>query len=348
MKVRNIGVLGLGCALGVANVACDEQAARPVPETTVRMGFSAWPGWFPWQIGEEEGLFARTGGMVELIYYESYTDSIAALANGELDANAQTLNDTLFSVAQGDDQVIVLVNDNSTGNDQCIAREGINTVADLVGKQVAVEFGVVDHFLLLLALRRAQVDPASVTIVNELTDVAAQNFAAGMYDATCVFAPFTTTALARTGSFPLITSRTFPGAIPDYLVMNRGFAEEYPGDVQALVDAWWLIRDFMEDDEARAMEIMVARAGVPEPEYRSYAEGTTLFSLEDNLEALGRPPQPCEQLGADAGTYTECVAYEIAQFLLDDAQLIEEPLTEERLQGVWTDRFVRDHADRNP
>jgi NitT/TauT family transport system substrate-binding protein len=48
----------------------------------------------------------------------------------------------------------VLVNDNSTGNDQIIARPGINSIADLKGKKVAAEQGTVDHYLLLLALRR--------------------------------------------------------------------------------------------------------------------------------------------------------------------------------------------------
>ena len=65
------------------------------------------------------------------------------------------MNDTISSVAAGAEQVIVLVNDNSTGNDKIIAREGINSVADLKGKKVAAEEGTVDHFLLLLGMEKA-------------------------------------------------------------------------------------------------------------------------------------------------------------------------------------------------
>ena len=61
---------------------------------------------------------------MELKYFDSYTDSLTALATGNVDANSQTLNDTLSSVSGGAKQTIVLVNDNSTGNDQIIAAAG--------------------------------------------------------------------------------------------------------------------------------------------------------------------------------------------------------------------------------
>jgi NitT/TauT family transport system substrate-binding protein len=49
-------------------------------------------------------------------------------------------------VSGGAEQVIVLVNDNSTGNDKIIVRESINAIADLKGKKVAAEEGTVDHY----------------------------------------------------------------------------------------------------------------------------------------------------------------------------------------------------------
>lgn len=335
------------CTVLAGALGCEEASDElPPPDTTVRMGFSAWPGWFPWQIALEEDLFAQSGAMVELVFYESYTESLTDLAEGKLDANTQTLNDTLLSVAGGDEQVIVLVNDNSHGNDQCIGAEGITSVMDLVGKTVAVEFGVVDHFLLLLALRRYEIDPEDVDIVKELTDVAAEKFAAGEYDAVCVFAPFTTTALQRAGSSVIVSSETFPGAIPDYLVVSEELARDHPGDVAALVDTWWSIREFMAEKPERAAEIIAARAGVSQADYATYERGTRFFTLEQNLEALGAPPAACNVLGADERLYTACVAFAIADFLLQDAALIDAPIGEAAIRASWTDRFVRYHADK--
>jgi NitT/TauT family transport system substrate-binding protein len=89
-----------------------------------------------------------------LKWFDGYLESISTLTAGQIDANSQTLGDTVSSVAGGAEQVVVLVNDNSTGNGKVIVRDGIGAIADLKGKKVAAEEGTVDHFLLLS--RRAQ------------------------------------------------------------------------------------------------------------------------------------------------------------------------------------------------
>ena len=91
---------------------------------------------------------------VELTYFVDYTASLDALVAGKVDVNAQTLNDTIFGVAAGSDQTIVVVNDNSTGNDAVICDSKITSVKDLKGKKIAAEAGVVDHFLLLQGLAK--------------------------------------------------------------------------------------------------------------------------------------------------------------------------------------------------
>jgi NitT/TauT family transport system substrate-binding protein len=59
------------------------------------MGYSSWAGWWPWAIAEQEGLFEANGANVELIWFDGYLESMQALASGQLDANCQTLNDTI-------------------------------------------------------------------------------------------------------------------------------------------------------------------------------------------------------------------------------------------------------------
>ena len=139
-------LLGLGAG---ALSACGQQGGSG-SEAPVRVGYSAWPGWFPWKVAEEKGLF---GMPVTLQWFDGYLDSINALNAGQLDCNSQTLGDTISSIAGGAELQVVLTNDNSTGNDQIIAAEGITTIADLKGKKVAAEEGTVDHYLLLLGLK---------------------------------------------------------------------------------------------------------------------------------------------------------------------------------------------------
>ena len=103
-------------------------------------------------------------------------------------ATPKTLNDTIsFLPGENGGQVVVLVNDNSAGNDQIIADEAIETISDLKGKTVAVEEGVVDDFLLSLALRDVGLSRDDVIIKGMPTDQAATAFAAGQVDAVGAF-----------------------------------------------------------------------------------------------------------------------------------------------------------------
>src|SRR5205085_223340 len=205
------------------------------------------------------------------------------LASGNLDAHSQTLNDTISSVAGGAKQTIVLVNDNSTGNDQIIAGPGIDRVEDLKGKRVGAEQGTVDHYLLLLALKKVGLSPADIQFQPLETGAAAAAFASGRLDAVGAFAPFTTQALARPGSKALTTSADFPGAIPDHLVFARNFVGKRGADIQKLVDAWYDTLDYIKANRADAVAIMAKRGGVSPSDYATYDKGTTLFSLDDNL-----------------------------------------------------------------
>jgi NitT/TauT family transport system substrate-binding protein len=78
------------CVLALALVAtvgaCGGRA--PTSHLVLRLGFSAWPGWFPWQVAQDQGMFAANGIDVDLRYYDNYTDSLKALSAGDIDANS--------------------------------------------------------------------------------------------------------------------------------------------------------------------------------------------------------------------------------------------------------------------
>lgn len=299
--------------------------------TTVKLGFSAWPGWFPWQVAQDEKIFEKSKVSVDLKWFDGYLDSINALTAGQIDANSQTLNDTISAVSGGADQVVVLVNDNSTGNDKIIVREGINSIADLKGKKVAAEEGTVDHFLLLLGLRKAGLTPKDINFQPLETGKAATAFVAGQVDAVGVFAPFTTQALKRPKSKELFSSKEFPGAIPDHLVFTRKFVNAHPEQVQAMVDAWFATQDYTKANPDKAIELMAKRGGVSVDEYKAYADGTKIFTVEENLKAF----QPAKDM-----TSLSFAAQEMARFLTDVGLAKTKP----DLTKLFDDRFVKAYA----
>jgi NitT/TauT family transport system substrate-binding protein len=294
----------------------------------VTIGFSAWPGWFPLQVAQEKNLFAKNNVKVTLKYFDSYTDSLNALNTGNLSANSQTLNDTLSSVSGGAKQTIVLVNDNSTGNDKIIAAPGIASVADLKGKKVAAEQGTVDHYLLLLALQKAGLSEKDITFTPLVTDQAAAAFKAGKVDAVGVFAPFTTTALELPGSKAIATSADFPGAIPDHLVFTQQFVADHPTEIQAVVQTWFDTLAWIKDNKAEAVSIMAKRAGVSDDDYKTYDAGTSIFTKDQNLEAFSP--------GSDS-KHLDYQANQIAEFLVSTKLVDKKP----PLDGLFEPKFVK-------
>lgn len=339
MKRRNFLSLCLVfvCSL-LLTVSCNQS-----PNTTtdgssgepVVIGYSNWAGWWPWAIAEQEGLFEKHGAKVELKWFDGYLESMKALAAGQLDGNCQTLNDTIsFAADAVHGEVAVLVNDNSAGNDKIIVTAEINKIEDLKGKTVAIEAGVVDDFLLTLALEENGMKRSDVIIKDLPTDAAAAAFAAGQADAVGAFPPFWLTALEREGSKELISSKDFPGAIPDLLVVTQKLIDERPDQVQALVDTWFDIRDFMAKNPKRSDEIMAQRAGVSVEEFQKFKDGTRFFTIEDNLEAFSA--------GGEDMKYMPFAAQRMSKFMVDVGFIPKAP----DLTKIFNDTFVKAYAEK--
>ncbi len=299
----------------------------------IRLGYSAWPGWYPWAVADRAGILDEVGVDVELVFFSDYLSSLDALAAGQIDANSQTLNDTLLSVSAGSDQRVVLVNDNSAGNDAIIVDESVRSIEDLAGRTVAAEIGVVDHFLLLQGLRSVGLSDDDIDFRGLPTDAAAAAFASGEVDAAGVFAPFTLQALERPGSRVLFDSADFPGTIPDLLVTSAELAERRPDDVQKLVDAWYATLDHIQAEPEASLEILAEVAELSPEQYRSLEEGTRLFSAEEALAAF-RGEAPPEGLRP--------MAEQINEFLVSTG-LAEEPAP---LDDLFVDSFTAEHLRR--
>lgn len=318
-------------------VSCNQPGTPPSSSTSsgtapLVIGYSNWAGWWPWAIAESEGLFEKNGINVSLRWFDGYLESLQAFAAGQLDGNCQTLNDTIaFSLNSEHQQVAILVNDNSAGNDKIIVAEGINNITDLKGKKVALEEGLVDDFLLSLALQENGMSRQDIQIVNLETGAAAAAFASGQVDAVGAFPPFWMTALERPGSQELLSSKDYPGAIPDLLVVSQKVIDERPETVQALVNTWFDILDFMATNPQKADEIMAKRANVSLEEFKLFKEGTDFFTVEDNLTAFS------------SGNTMKSMPYaaqRMTDFMLEVGLINQKP----DLTTLFNDQFVQQYA----
>ncbi|MEZ4658454.1 MAG: ABC transporter substrate-binding protein [Caldilineaceae bacterium] len=318
----------------VARANADPNPGANVEDRPIVIGYSNWAGWWPWYIAEKEGYFEKYGLDVEMRWYDNYLESMEAFAAGEIDGNAQTLNDTVsFAPNAVNGEVAVLVNDNSAGDDKIIVTAEIQSMQDLVGKKIGLEEGVVEDFLLTLALLEAGLSRADVEIVNMETGAAAAAFVAGEVDGVGAFPPFWATALERDGSHELISSANYPGAIPDLLVVSQTLIDKRPEDVQKLIEVWFDVLGFMKVDSKRSEALMAERAGVSIDEVQIFEGGVRLFSIKDNLNAFAP---------GDGMTHLAFAANQMAQFMVGVGLI---PAAPADFSTLFDDRFVKAYSD---
>jgi NitT/TauT family transport system substrate-binding protein len=283
-----------GKVLGaMAAVAAAMALAAPLPASAeVKVGVSDWPGWVAWYVAEQKGFFKKHGADVKLVWFANYTDSIAALSSGQLDANSQTWSDTMGPLAKGLPLKTILVNDNSAGNDAVVASPKIKSIKDLKGKSVALEEFSVSHFVLATALAKNGMKPSDVKIVNLSAGDAAAAFMAGRVDAAVVWNPWIHTIEQSGKGQSLFTSKDMPGLIPDLLVAQDKAIKAKRKDLVGMIKAWFDTVKFIADKPDEAAQIMSKVVSLKPDEYKVFLPGTKFFDAAANKSALdGKSPQ---------------------------------------------------------
>ncbi|HIK27442.1 MAG: aliphatic sulfonate ABC transporter substrate-binding protein [Oscillatoriaceae bacterium SKW80] len=341
MKIQKLLLLFIPLLVGfIVAVSCTPSQnpnstisrASPQAISPIRLGFCNWPAFLIWQVAKEENLFAENQIDVDLKYY-SYSESLKAIAEGKLDANNQNLSDTISLMAKfpNFDPVIILNVDTSYGGDAIIVSKEINKIADLKGKKVATLKGGIEHYLLLLGLKKAGIKPTDIELIDldESGTVAA--FVEKQVDAAGVFIPYTFEALKRPGSKILFSSKDFPNAIPDIIVVNRELIEKRPEDVQLLVKTWFDTLKHIRENPEKSYKIMADYIGVSIGEFQKYISSFQIINIEENLKVF-------QDSGPKSLPY---LARQISQFLLDTGMIKKKP----DLSKLFDSRFIKNYAE---
>ena len=220
------------------------------------------------------------------MWFANYSDSIAALSTGQLDANSQTWSDTLGPLAKGVPLKVVLVNDNSAGNDAVMVGPTVKTFADLRGHTVALEQYSISHFVLYTALSRNGLAPKDVRVVNLSAGDAAAAFMSGRVDAAVVWNPWISQIEKSGKGRPIFTSKEMPGLIPDLLVAQAQALQAKRKDFVAMVRAWFDTEAFIRTQPDRAVTIMAKVVSLSPEQYRVFLPGTHFFDMAANQEAF--------------------------------------------------------------
>ncbi|MET0314250.1 MAG: ABC transporter substrate-binding protein [Hansschlegelia sp.] len=277
-----IGAAALALAALAAPVS-SASAAEPL-----KVGYSDWPGWVAWQVAIDKGWFKEAGVDVQFEWFD-YSASMEAFGAGKIDAVTITNGDTLVIGSAGSKGVMVMLTDYSNGNDMIIGKSGVKKLADLKGKKIGLESGLVEHLLLLNGLKKAGMKDTDVEIVNVKTNDTPQVLGDAAISAVGAWQPVAGQAIKSSpGARPLYTSADQPGLIYDVVTVSPTSFAARKDDWAKMLKVWDRVVAYIDDPKTQpdAVKIMAARSGVPPEEYVRYLKGTKLLSASEGAKVF--------------------------------------------------------------
>jgi NitT/TauT family transport system substrate-binding protein len=252
----------------------------------LKVTLPTWTGYGPLFLAEEKGLFEKHGIDVELSIIEGLAERKSALAGKKVDGMATALDVQVSLAAAGIPMEVVWLLDDSYGGDGIIAKNEIETVADLKGKKVAFEQGSTSHMLILSALKQAGLTDSDVEMVQMSAGDAGAAFVAGQVDAAVTWEPWLSKAGEADGK-TLLTTKDLQGIIVDTVGFRSEVIETRSEDVKAFVSAMAEAMEYWEQNEAEANEIMAKGLNIDLEEFVATVPGLKFFDADANKELYG-------------------------------------------------------------
>ena len=284
---RHIGPL-LALVLAVLPVL----PARAEP---LRLGHQSWVASGPFFIARDKGWFVEEGVDVELVAIEDMAVREGALATGEIDAMVAMVDATVLHLTPKTELRLVFAVSDSRGADGLVATTGIETVADLKGKRVAVRPGTTGQFYLNLLLHEAGLTQSDVTVVPFSPGGAGHAFEIGEVDAAVTWEPWLSRTRERDRGHVLADTAQRPGLLIEAVAARAEVLEERTAEFAALYRAWQRAVAFAREDPDAADEIMAAGIGhwLRHPMVvADMRAGIAWYDGADNAALFGAPGRP--------------------------------------------------------
>lgn len=266
-------------------------------DETIRVGVVTWGGYAGGQYfnegfrASEQSRFSKEYGIdVEFVVNDDVDASLNAWKNGDIDIHWYTIDafPTILPGLKDFDPIVLWQADWSRGGDAIVARRGINSVADLRGRKVAVAELTPSHSFLIWLLDAGGLSTDDIEIVPQASAVdAAAAFKSGQVDAAVVWSPDDEQSVrAVPGSRVLESTRSASNIIADIFFAKREFAEANRDKLQKLYEGWMRgAAEINRSEEARAKAaaILADGLGIPVADAEQAISNVRLVTHGDNL-----------------------------------------------------------------
>ncbi|AIR88676.1 taurine ABC transporter substrate-binding protein [Pseudomonas cremoricolorata] len=251
----------------------------------------------PAKVAQADGAYEQSSkASIDWRKFDNGADVITAVASGDVQIGYLGSSPLAAAATRKLPIETFLIATQIGAGEALVARNGIDTPHDLIGKKIAVPFVSTGHYSLLAALKQWDIDPAKVQILNLAPPAIIAAWKRGDIDATYVWDP--ALGVAKESGKVLITSGELAskGAPTfDAWIVRKDFAAKHPEVVKAFakvtLDAY---ADYRQDPKAwlaKADNISkVARlSGAKPADIPLLLQGNVYPLAADQRTALGAP-----------------------------------------------------------
>ncbi len=259
---------------------------------TIRLGMTTWVGYGPLFLARDMGFFKEAGVDVELTIIEEASLYMAAVAGGDLDGAASTIDELMKYRSNELCFKYVVALDDSHGGDGVLTQPDVTSLKDLKGKEVGLNEGSVSDFWFSILLKKDGMTKADVKVTNLTADDAAAAFIAGRIPAAVTWEPHLSLVREKKTGKVLIDSSSTPGAIVDVVALKCDVITNQPKDVEALLKGYYRAVEFIKSDPEKAYGIMAKGVGGYLSEAAAFADaakGVRYYDRARNIEYFGTP-----------------------------------------------------------
>lgn len=246
----------------------------------------------PYMVSQSLGLFGKMMKEdVRLVEFSSGPAAMGALASGNLQLMCGIgMPPLVAALSQGVPLTIIFSQERYTGDAGIVVRPGagINTMADLRGKTIAIVQGSQASFELATFLTAAGMRFNSVEQINMTPPEMRAAWSVHSIDAAIVWDPVFD-ALQAMGGVPLKTDADLPPGASSYniCIANRPWAQAHPDATVAFILALDAGVTYTRQHHTAAIALMAKSAGIDTATAEAELRGYQIFTARDQAAVLG-------------------------------------------------------------
>lgn len=285
-----------------APVQPSSNTGTDVSSEVINLSLDEWVGWKP-IIDANQGLttqpgsiFDKLGIKVNINIINDATASSNALITGELNAAGYTTNRAAFLSGKfkeaGLDVVMPVFTNYSAGGDGIVAKNGINTVNDLIGKKIGVPRFSEAQTLVAWFVNKSDLSDAEKSniidnmILFEDASEAGEAFFAGQLDVAATWEPYLSYADSDPNAHIMFSTKASKSLIMDGIMFRSDFANAHPDVVTNFIDGVIQANEMYTTEFNYIREVMPMFAGVSDDEIKEQCSGAELMGYAENKEVL--------------------------------------------------------------